>query len=82
MFRFIKKLFITAILFTGLIANAIPVKYVLTSNQECKTRPAINININKPLFCPYGVLSSNVVTLIIHVLDYALPMLLTTWISN
>ena len=82
MFRFIKKLFITAILFTGLIANAIPVKCVLTSNQECKARPAINTNINKPLFYPYGVLSSNVVILIIHVLDYALPMLLTTWISN
>ena len=83
MFRFIKKLFITAIGFTGLIATAIPVKYVLTSNQECKARPTmINININKPLFYPYGVLSSNVVILIIHVLDYALPMLLTTWISN
>ena len=37
--------------------NAIPLKFVSMSNQECKARPAIvNININEPLFYPYSVL--------------------------
>ena len=38
-------------------ANAIPLKCVSMSNQECKIRPAIrNINSNEPLFYSYSVL--------------------------
>ena len=50
MFRFIKKLFFTAMMF--FIFNTL--KYVSMSNQEYKVRPVImNINSNDPLFCLY-----------------------------
>ena len=49
MFRFIKKMFITAMTFVGCGA----LQY---DNQECKVRPAImNINSNEPLFYPYSI---------------------------
>ena len=50
-------MFIAAIGFIGLNANAIPLKCVSRSDQECKIRPAImNINSNEPLFYPDSVL--------------------------
>ena len=59
MFRFIRKVFITTMTFTGcraLIASN-PLKLVFMGNQECKKRPAmVNINSNKPLFYPYSIL--------------------------
>ena len=52
MFRFIKKMFITAMTFVGCGA----LQYDSMSNQECKVRPAImNINSNEPLFYPYSI---------------------------
>ena len=38
------------------LLNAIPLKCVSMSNQECKIRPEIiNINSNKPSFYPYSI---------------------------
>ena len=62
MFRFIKKVFVVAIGFTGLNINVNPlnsvlVKFVSLSNQECKVRPpVVNINSNEPLFYNYSIL--------------------------
>ena len=55
-------MFALAIGFIGLNANAvplnaIPMKCVSMSNQECKIRPAkMNINSNETLFYLYGIL--------------------------
>ena len=55
MFGFIKKIFITAMMFLGWDA----LKCVSMSDQECKVRPAImNIYINEPVFYPYSVLGN------------------------
>ena len=53
MFRFIKKMFIAAMMFVGCGT----LKYVSMSGQECKIRPVImNINSNESLFHLYSVL--------------------------
>ena len=61
MFRFIKQIFVSAIVFFGFNIpnvnplNAVPLKYVSMNNQECKIRPEIiNINSNEPTFYPYS----------------------------
>ena len=56
----LKKVFITAIAFIGLnvynAMNAIPLKHVSMSNQECRVRQVImNINSNEHLFYTYSV---------------------------
>ena len=57
MFRFVKQIFVSAMMFFGCNAlNAIPLKCVSMSNEECRRRPEItNINSNEPWFCPYSV---------------------------
>ena len=77
MFWFIKKVFITAIMFVGFGA----LKRVSVSDQECKVRPALmNISINEPLFYPYSVLenkcSVTVIILINRILHYVFLKLL------
>ena len=53
MFGFIKKVFVVTMLFFS--CNAL--KCVSINNQGCRARPeVININSNKPLFCPYSIL--------------------------
>ena len=52
MFRFINNVFVVAMSFFS--CNAL--KCVSVNNQECKVKPEIiNINSNKPSFCPYSV---------------------------
>ena len=57
MFRFVKQIFVSALMFCGCNAlNAIPLKCVSMHNQECRIRPEImNINSNKPTFYPYSI---------------------------
>ena len=57
MFRFFKKVFVSAMMFFGCnLSNANSLKWVSMSNQECKARPEIiNINSYEPSFCPYSV---------------------------
>ena len=53
MFRFIKKIFFTAMMFFS--CNAL--KDVSVNNQECKVRPEVtNINSNEHSFYPYSIL--------------------------
>ena len=61
MFRFIKQIFVSAIMFFGCNIsnvnpmNAVPLKCVSMNNQVCKIRPEIiNINSNEPAFYPYS----------------------------
>ena len=58
MFRFIKKVFVAAMIFFGCnVLNVNALKCVSSmNNQECKIRPQIiNINSNEPSFYPYSV---------------------------
>ena len=52
MFGFIRTIFFTAMAFFS--CNAL--KFVSTTNQECKIRPEkINVNSNEPSFYPYNI---------------------------
>ena len=57
MFGFFKKVFVVAMSFFSCNAlNAITLKCVSINNLGCRGRPeVININSNKPLFCPYSI---------------------------
>ena len=59
MFRFMKQVFVSAVMFFGnlLIVNSL--ECVSINNQECKVRPEIvNINDNEPIFYPYSIRTS------------------------
>ena len=57
MLRFVKRKFISAMMFFSCsVLNVNLLKYVSMSNQECKIRPEIvNVNSDEPTFYPYGV---------------------------
>ena len=53
MFKFIKKIFISTMMFFGSLSSVNPLEYVSMNNQECKVRPEIiNVNSKEPVFCP------------------------------
>ena len=56
MYRFIKNMFVVAMLFCGCnVLNINPLKCVSMNNQECKVKPKIiNINSNEPSIYPYS----------------------------
>ena len=58
MFRFIKKVFLSAMMFFGCnVLNVNPLKCVSINNQEFRAKPEVmNINSNEPLFYPYSIL--------------------------
>ena len=57
MFRFIKKVFFTAIFFVSYnVLNVNSLECVPINNQECKARTeTINLNTNEPIFYPYNI---------------------------
>ena len=59
MFKFIKQIFVSTIMFFGSISSVNTSKCVSMSNQKCKVRPEIvNVNRNEPLFYPFGIKTS------------------------
>ena len=46
MFKFIKKIFISTMMYFGSLSNVNPLKYMSLNNQECKVRPEI-VNVNR-----------------------------------
>ena len=60
MFRFVKQIFVSTMIFFDCIFFSVnPLKCVLMNNQECKVRPEIkNINSNEPIFFPYSIKTS------------------------
>ena len=67
MFRFIKQIFISALMFFGSLSNVNLLECASMKNQECKLRPEIvNINSNNPIFYTLLVLKEiNVVVIVI-----------------
>ena len=56
MFRFVKKIFISALMFLANLSNVNSLECISMENQECKVRPEIiNINSNNPIFYPLSV---------------------------
>ena len=56
MFRFIKQIFISALMYFGNLSNVNSLECVSMKNQECKVRPEIvNINSNDPIFYPFSI---------------------------
>ena len=56
MFRFVKKIFISAIMVFDSLSNVNSLECISMKNQECKVRPKfINVNSNNPMFYPFSV---------------------------
>ena len=56
MFRFIKEIFISPLIYFGNLSGLNPLICVSLKNQECKVKPEIvNINSNDPIFYPFGI---------------------------
>ena len=56
MFRFIKQIFVSTLMFFGSLLSVNPLECVSMNNQECKVRPGIvNVNSNEPLFYLFNV---------------------------
>ena len=56
MFRFIKQIFISALMYFGNLSNVNSLECVSMKNQECKVRPEIvNGNGNNPIFHPFSI---------------------------
>ena len=57
MFRFIKQIFISAMMYFGSNLSSVNLlKCVSMNNEECKVRPEIvNVNSNDPLFYPFSI---------------------------
>ena len=60
MFRFVKRAFVTAMMFFGYNLSSVnPLEYVSINNQECKVRPEIvNVNSNEPICYPFSIKTS------------------------
>ena len=59
MFNFIKRIFVSTMMFLGSLSSVNPLECVSMSNQECKVRPEIvNINNNEPLFYAFSIITS------------------------
>ena len=56
MFKFIKQIFFSVLLYFGSLSSVNPLECISMKNQECKVRPEIvNINSNNPIFYPFSV---------------------------
>ena len=66
MFRFVKQIFISTMIFFGSLSNVNPLKCISIKNQEWKVRPEISdINSNNPIFYPFSIKTNNVVEIVI-----------------
>ena len=45
MFKFIKQVFVSTIIFFGSLSSVNPLEYISVNNQECRVRPEI-VNVN------------------------------------
>ena len=60
MFRFVKRIFVSAIMFFGYNSSSVnSLECVSLNNQKCKVRPEIvNINSSEPVFFPFSIKTS------------------------
>ena len=67
MFRFVKRIFVSAMMFFGCNLSSVnPLECVSMNNQEFKVRPKIvNVNSDEPVFFPFSIKTSNAVVVVI-----------------
>ena len=54
MFRLVKQIVISAMMFFNSLLNLNPLEYISLKNQECKVRPGIiDVNSNNSIFYPF-----------------------------
>ena len=59
MFEFIKKIFVSTMMFFCSPSSVNPLECISMNNQECRVRPEIiNVNSNKLLFYPFSIKTS------------------------
>ena len=59
MFKFIRKIFVSALMFFDDLSSVNPLECVSMSKQKCKVKPEIvNVNSNEPLFYPFSIRTS------------------------
>ena len=59
MFKFIKQIFVSTLIFFCSLLSVNPLEYASMNNQKCKVRPEIvNVNGNKPLFYFFSIKTS------------------------
>ena len=59
MFKFIKQIFVSTLMFFDSLSSVNPLEFVSMNNQECKVRPRIvNVNGNEPLLYPFSIKTS------------------------
>ena len=60
MFRFMKRIFISAMIFFGCNLSSVnSLECILIRNQKCKVRPEIvHVNSKEPVFFPFGIKTS------------------------
>ena len=59
MFKFIKQIFASTLMFFSSLSSVNPSECISVNNQECKVRPEIvNFNSNEPLFYPFSIKTS------------------------
>ena len=60
MFRFVKQIFVSAMMFFSCnLSNVNSLECVSINNQECKVRPKIvNVNSNEPIFYHFSIRTS------------------------
>ena len=56
MFKFVKQIFVSTMMFFGCLSSMNPLECVSMNNQEYKVRPEIvNVNSNEPLIYPFSI---------------------------
>ena len=56
MFRFVKQIIISAMIFFGNLTNVNPLECISMKNQECQVRPKlVDVSSNNPIFYPFSV---------------------------
>ena len=59
MFKFIKQIFVSTLMFFGSLSNVNPLECVSMKNQECKARPEIvNVYSKDPIFYSFSIMTS------------------------
>ena len=59
MFKFIKQIVISAMMFFGSLSSMNPLECTSMNNQECKVRPEIvSVNSNDPIFYTFSIKTS------------------------
>ena len=59
MFKFIKQIFFSALVYFGSLSSVNPLACISIKNQECKVRPEIvNVIRNNPIFYPFSIMTN------------------------